>query len=52
MSTAPSCHLAVGILQEALYWISSGKYFNVEETTCIAQGDSACTIEISKTPLG
>ena len=49
---APACHLAVGILQEALYWISSGKYFNVEETSCIAQGDSACTIEINKTPLG
>lgn len=51
-SDAPSCHLAVGILQEALYWISSGKYFHVEETTCIAQGDSACTIEILKVPLG
>ncbi len=46
-----ACHLAVGILQEALYWISGGKYFHVEETACIAQGDSLCTIEINKTPL-
>ena len=44
----PSCNLAVGLLQEALYWISGGKFFNVEETTCIAQGDSACTIVIDK----
>ncbi len=44
----PSCNLAVGILQEALYWISGGKFFNVEETACIAQGDPACTIVIEK----
>ena len=46
----PICHLAVGLLQEALYWLSGGKLFNVEETACIAKGDSCCTIEISKTP--
>jgi len=44
----PSCNLAVGILQEALYWISGGKYFGVEETACIAQGDPTCTITIEK----
>lgn len=44
----PSCNLAVGILQEALYWISGGKFFNVEETFCIAQGDPACIIVIEK----
>jgi predicted hydrocarbon binding protein len=46
----PCCNLAVGILQEALYWISSGKYFNIEETACIAKGDLACTIVIDKPP--
>jgi predicted hydrocarbon binding protein len=46
----PSCNLAVGILQEALYWLSNGKYFNVQETACIAQGDPACTIVIEKIP--
>lgn len=35
----PVCHLAVGLLQEALYWLSGGKVFNVEEKTCIAAGD-------------
>jgi len=44
----PCCNLAVGILQEALYWISGGKFYNVEEVACIAQGDSSCTIVIDK----
>ena len=48
---APICHLAVGLLQEALYWVSGGKVFNVEETACIAQGAQTCTITIDKTPL-
>jgi predicted hydrocarbon binding protein len=47
----PICHLAVGLLQESLYWLSGGKIFNVEETACIAKGDMACTIVIDKTPL-
>jgi predicted hydrocarbon binding protein len=46
----PCCNLAVGILQEALYWISGGKFFNIEETACIAQGDPTCTIIIDKPP--
>ena len=45
------CHLAVGLLQESLYWLSGGKIFNVEETLCIAKGDPTCTIEIDQTPL-
>jgi len=48
---SPACHMAVGLLQEALYWVSSGKYFNVEETHCIARGDPVCTIMIDKTPM-
>jgi predicted hydrocarbon binding protein len=47
----PICHLAVGLLQEALYWVSGGKVFNVEETACIARGDKSCTIVIDQTPL-
>jgi predicted hydrocarbon binding protein len=46
-----ACHLAVGILQEALYQVSGGRYFNVEETSCIARGDKTCTISIDKDPL-
>jgi hypothetical protein len=47
----PICHLAVGLLQEALYWVSGGKVFNVEEKTCIAAGDKVCTIEIDQSPI-
>jgi predicted hydrocarbon binding protein len=47
----PVCHLAVGVLQEALYWLSGGKVFHVEEKTCIAAGDSACTIVIDQDPI-
>jgi predicted hydrocarbon binding protein len=47
----PVCHLAVGLLQEALYWVSGGKVFNVEEKTCIAAGDPTCTIVIDQSPI-
>lgn len=47
----PVCHLAVGLLQEALYWLSGGKVFTVEEKTCIAAGDDTCTIVIDQTPI-
>jgi len=47
----PVCHLAVGLLQEALYWLSGGKVFTVEEKTCIAAGDQTCTIMIDQSPI-
>ena len=50
-SDAPCCHLAVGILEEVLYWISGGKSFYVEEISCIAAGDDVCTIITGKQPL-
>ncbi len=51
-SDTPVCHLAVGILQELLYWVSGGKVFNVEETSCVAKGDPTCSILIDKQALG
>jgi predicted hydrocarbon binding protein len=50
-SHEPVCHLAVGLLQEALFWLSGGKVFNVEEKTCIAAGDETCTLVIDQTPI-
>jgi predicted hydrocarbon binding protein len=47
----PCCSLAVGLLQEAFYWVSGGKYFLVEEKKCIACGDNTCTIVIDRTPM-
>lgn len=45
---APCCHLTVGIIQEALYWVSGGQSFVVEEIACSAVGSNACTIRIDK----
>jgi hypothetical protein len=50
-SASPCCHLAVGVLEEGLYWISGGENFYVEEISCIAAGDHTCTIMIGKRPL-
>jgi predicted hydrocarbon binding protein len=50
-SEGPACHLAVGVLQEGLHWISGGKNFDVKETDCIATGDQYCTMVIQKSPL-
>lgn len=47
----PVCHLAVGLLQESLYWLSGGKIFSVEETACVARGDQSCIIVIDRTPI-
>jgi predicted hydrocarbon binding protein len=50
-SDLPCCHIAVGILEEALYWVSGGKNFYIEEVSCIAAGDDSCTVLVSKHPL-
>jgi predicted hydrocarbon binding protein len=50
-ASEPICQMAVGLLQESLYWLSGGKIFNVEEIACIARGDAACTILIDQTPI-
>ncbi len=48
---SPCCNLTVGILQEALFWVSGGKNFVVEETACIAMGDPTCTVVVARRPL-
>ncbi len=50
-SDEAACQLLVGLLQEAMIWLSGGKFFHVEETNCIARGDAVCTIVINKTPM-
>ncbi len=50
-SETPTCHLAVGLLEQSLHWVSRGRRFRVEEVSCIAAGDDTCTIVISKKPL-
>jgi hypothetical protein len=48
----PVCFAATGLLQEGLRWVSGGKEFRVDETTCIGMGDPACTYLIYKEPVG
>lgn len=50
-SDTPCCHAAMGLLQETMSWISSGKNFDIQEISCIAVGDTACTFSIDKRPL-
>jgi len=48
---SPACQFMVGMLQEALYWVSGGKTFQVEEAHCISCGSTACSIRIQKDPI-
>lgn len=50
-SSTPCCHLAVGLLEQALDWVSRGRRFRVEEVKCVAKEDNTCTILISKKPI-
>jgi len=51
VSDTPCCHLAIGLLEQALDWVSRGRRFKVEQISCIATGDETCTIAIAKQPL-
>lgn len=50
-SDQPCCHLAVGLLQESLSWVSNGREFLVREDQCVAVGSDACIITIMKKPV-
>ena len=50
-SEMPCCHLAIGLLEQSLDWVSRGRRFLVQEVECIAKGDETCTIVISKKPI-
>lgn len=48
----PCCHVAVGLLQEGLRWVSGGNEFRVGEIECHASGDKDCVFKIEKEPIG
>ncbi|UCG24153.1 MAG: 4-vinyl reductase [Chloroflexota bacterium] len=50
-SEQPCCHLAVGLLQESLSWVSNGREFGVHEEQCVATGHDVCAITIFKQPI-
>lgn len=47
----PVCHVAAGIIMEGLKWVSEGKVYRVQETSCVARGDETCTFEVPKQPI-
>lgn len=50
-TSSPSCHIFLGFLQEAYYWISGGSWYLIEETDCIAVGDPVCTFVLYTPPI-
>ncbi len=51
-SNKPVCHLAGGLLEESLRWVSGGAEFGVVEELCHAQGDNHCQFRISSPRWG
>lgn len=47
----PVGHIATGILQETLLWVSGGHEFRVEEFECKGMGDACGVYRIDKEPL-
>ena len=47
----PLCHLAGGVLEASLSWVSGGKHFPVEEIECQALGAESCVFKITPQPL-
>lgn len=47
----PVCYLGLGLLQEALQWVSGGHTFRIEMSSCKAQGDDIGRYIIQKEPL-
>lgn len=45
------CHLAIGVLNGGLAWVSGGRRFRLAEVECKATGGENCVIQIEKTPL-
>jgi predicted hydrocarbon binding protein len=46
----PCCHMATGLLQEGLKWVSGGREFRVVEVKCVANGEPTCDFMIYKEP--
>ena len=47
----PICFIAVGVLQEALRWVSGEEEFRIDEIECVAMGADACVFKIDKEPI-
>jgi len=45
-ASAAICYVTVGLIREALFW-ATGKTYDVEETSCKANGEEACEFTIT-----
>ena len=50
-SGEPVCYANIGLLEEALRWMTGGQSFHIQEVQCIAMGDEACVFHIGKKPV-
>lgn len=50
-SDKPVCHTAVGIIQEALKWVSGGLEFKIEMQSCISCGQPKGELKVYKKPI-
>ena len=49
--TQLGCCFFMGLIQEYISWLASGKFFPAREIQCLKNGSRGHTFEISKTPL-
>ena len=45
------CSFITGFLQEYLAWMGGGRFFQVKESSCKANGSSCCAFELARRPL-
>jgi len=50
-ASEPICCLMLGMLKEAMSWLSGGRYFDVQEIACHGRGDEDCIFEIDPIPM-
>jgi predicted hydrocarbon binding protein len=50
-SERPICFITVGLLQEALGWLSDGQDFRVQQIACKAMGEESCIFRIDRDPV-
>lgn len=51
VASDPICHLMLGLLKEALGWMSGGRFFDVQEITCRGRSDEVCLFAIDPVPV-
>ncbi len=49
-TSQPVCFITLGILKEAMNWLSGSREFHVRESECLAMGNEHCRFIINKTP--